>query len=233
MGEGSVIFKATSDGLVLVMREEDDFESVVKMVEKKLDSAGRFFKGASISVRYRGKTLEKHQEEALWELMKERTGADIKCFEKDTSGSMASHEGKPEAPPKRMVMKKFMKFEGLDEGITKFHKGTVRSGQLISFDGNLVVLGDVNPGGKLEASGNVVVMGSLRGTVHAGADGNRDAIVVAYNLQPMQLRIADVIARSPDEKGDEGMTVPEMAYIKDDRVYIERFLPQPKHTGTP
>jgi septum site-determining protein MinC len=232
MREGSVIFKATSDGLVLVMREEDDFESVVRMMEKKLDSAGKFFKGASISVRYRGKTLEKEQEKALWELMKERTGADIRSFEKDTSSNLASQECKPEAPSARMVMKKLMNFKGLDEGITKFYKGTIRSGQMISFDGNLVVLGDVNPGGKLEASGNVVVMGSLRGTVHAGADGNRDAIVVAYNLQPMQLRIADVIARSPDEKGDEGMPIPEMAYIKDERVYIERFLPLPKQSGT-
>jgi septum site-determining protein MinC len=97
---------------------------------------------------------------------------------------------------------------------------------LVSFEGNLVVIGDVNPGGEVVATGNVVVMGSLRGIVHAGADGNKEALVVALNLQPTQLRIADVITRSPDEKGARNPFIPELAYVKDDMVYIERFLPQ-------
>jgi len=102
---------------------------------------------------------------------------------------------------------------------TKFHRGTVRSGQLVSFDGNLVIIGDVNPGGE------VCVMGSLRGMVHAGANGNREALVVALNLQPTQLRIADVITRPPDEKETVGQFFPELAYVKDGMVYIERYLP--------
>lgn len=113
----------------------------------------------------------------------------------------------------------------MEEGITKFYRGTVRSGQLVNFDGNLVVVGDVNPGGEIIATGNVVIMGSLRGIVHAGANGNKEAIVVALNLQPTQLRIADVITRAPDEKDTGGQFTPELAYIKDDIVYIERYLP--------
>jgi len=82
----------------------------------------------------------------------------------------------------------------------------------------------VNPGGVVEAAGNVIVMGSLRGIVHAGADGNRDAVVVALNLQPMQLRIADLITRAPDEKEVRNTYVPEMAVARDGMVYIERYL---------
>jgi septum site-determining protein MinC len=96
----------------------------------------------------------------------------------------------------------------------------------VNFDGNLVVIGDVNPGGEVVAAGNVVVMGSLRGIVHAGADGNKEAIVAAFNLQPTQLRIADVITRSPDDKDSRNPAVPELAFVKDDMVYIERYLPQ-------
>ncbi len=68
-------------------------------------------------------------------------------------------------------------------------------------------------------------MGSLRGVVHAGSNGNREALVVALNLQPTQLRIADVITRSPDEKEIMSQFIPELAYIKEDTVYIERYLP--------
>jgi septum site-determining protein MinC len=68
-------------------------------------------------------------------------------------------------------------------------------------------------------------MGTLRGMVHAGANGNKEAIIVALNLQPTQLRIADVITRPPDEKDAYGQFVPEMAYVKGDSVYIDRYLP--------
>ncbi|MHB8062933.1 MAG: septum site-determining protein MinC, partial [Ruminiclostridium sp.] len=120
----------------------------------------------------------------------------------------------------------YMFFRGIDEGQTKFYRGTVRSGQLITFDGNLVVLGDVNPGGVIEATGNIVVMGLLRGVVHAGSDGNKEAIVAALGLNPTQLRIGDIITRSPDEKGVTVNLTPELAYIKDDSLFVEHFLPQ-------
>ena len=119
-------------------------------------------------------------------------------------------------------------FKGLEEGMTRFYRGTVRSGQLVSFEGNLVVIGDVNPGAEVIATGNVVVMGSLRGMVHAGADGNKEAIVAALSLQPTQLRIADVITRPPDTKGSRQGLIPKVAFVKDELVYIERFLPQYK-----
>jgi len=80
----------------------------------------------------------------------------------------------------------------------------VRSGQLVSFDGNLVIIGDVNPGGEVCGNRTCHCYGSLRGMVHAGANGNREALVVALNLQPTQLRIADVITRPPDEKETVG-----------------------------
>jgi septum site-determining protein MinC len=89
-----------------------------------------------------------------------------------------------------------------------------------------VVFGDVNPGGEIVATGNIVVMGSVRGTVHAGADGNKEAVVVALNLQPTQLRIGDIITRPPDEKDVKSTFIPGIAFIKDDIVYIERYLPQ-------
>ncbi|MCX8129231.1 MAG: septum site-determining protein MinC [Clostridia bacterium] len=223
MSEASVTFRATVNGLIIIMREEDSFENIYEQIEKKVASAGKFFKGASLSVKYRGKKLSKDEEIKISELMTTKTGAEIKSFEEDAEEPVKVQN--PVPAQQKIKLRKYF-FNGIDEGITKFYRGTVRSGQLINFDGNLVVIGDVNPGGEVVATGNVIIMGSLRGIVHAGADGNKSAIVVAFNLQPTQLRIADVITRSPDEKSNKGASIPELAYVKDDTVYIERFLPQ-------
>ncbi|MFZ5990086.1 MAG: septum site-determining protein MinC [Bacillota bacterium] len=225
MNDGSVIFKGSLNCLTIIMKEEVEFSSILAQMEEKIASAGKFFKGATLAVKYRGKKLSPDQEEEIFELLKNKSGACIKSFEEDTEEPVkVENEASPQ-PHSKIRMSNFY-FKGLDEGVTKFYRGTVRSGQLVSFDGNLVVIGDVNPGGEVTATGNVVVMGSLRGIVHAGANGNKEAVVVALNLQPTQLRIADVITRSPDEKGVPGQFTPELAYIKDDIVYIERFLPQ-------
>ncbi len=73
--------------------------------------------------------------------------------------------------------------------MTKFINTTIRSGQVIEYDGNIVIIGDVNPGALIKAKGNIIILGTMRGVAHAGVDGNHDAIVAAYNLQPTQLEL--------------------------------------------
>ncbi|MCX7711362.1 MAG: septum site-determining protein MinC [Clostridia bacterium] len=225
MEENIVTFKGSVNGLIVIMKEDEPFEAVMEQMERKIASAGKFFKGASLSVKYRGRKLSEKEAAKIHDLLVQKSGAEIKEFSEDTETSTKPVVNQSEVQQHRFEMKNYF-FKGIDEGRTKFYKGTLRSGQLVSFDGNLVVIGDVNPGAEVVATGNVAVMGSLRGIVHAGADGNKDAMVVAFNLQPMQLRIADVITRSPDEKESRNPMVPELAYVKGDMVYIERFLPQ-------
>jgi septum site-determining protein MinC len=81
---------------------------------------------------------------------------------------------------------------------------TLRSGQRIDVEGDLVLMGDANPGSILTATGNIVVVGALRGIAHAGINGDDGVSVSAYRLEPLQLRIADVIARSPDRAERDG-----------------------------
>lgn len=230
MEESIVSFKAKGNELILVMREEYDFDKVLESIEKKLDSSGRFFKGASLDVRYRGKKLDKEQERIISELIEEKASAVIKSFEEDDDRQEQDNSQETEEydSARDKFKMKLLYFKGLEEGMTKFYRGTVRSGTLVSYDGNLVVLGDVNPGGEIVAAGNVVVMGSLRGMVHAGADGNKEAVIAALSLQPTQLRIADVITRPPDSGQPRQGLLPEIAFVRDDIVYIETFLPQYK-----
>lgn len=232
------IFKATKDGLILIMSEELEFDAIYSEISKKLTAAGKFFKGATLAVKYRGRKLSAEEIDIIRNLMAEKTEASIGSFEEDINKEVNIVD-KEESKVKNQDItrqekqmeehdldSKSIYYGGEEEGITKFYRGTVRSGQLISFDGNVVILGDVNPGAEVMASGNVIVMGCLRGTVHAGMYGNDRAIVASLNLQPVQLRIANIITRPPDEQNLKGPAVPEIAYVKDDKIYIERFLAQ-------
>lgn len=223
MDNSAVLLKATTNGLVLVMREQDDFDTITGNLEKKLQSAGRFFNGASFSIRYRGRKLSVEEKKSLWNFFERKTGAVVESFEEDAVEEKSQEAERDPEINKPQAMKKFTFFSGIDEGYTRFYKGTARSGNKIISEGNLVVIGDVNPGAEVVAKGNIVVMGSLRGLVHAGSDGNKAAYVTALYLNPVQLRIADVITRSPDEK-ESRQLIPEIAFIKDGNIYIERFL---------
>lgn len=101
---------------------------------------------------------------------------------------------------------------------------TIRSGQRVFYPGNVVVLGDVNPGGEVIAGGNIIVMGAFRGVAHAGAMGKEDAVVAALRLEPSQLRIAGYITRAPE--GDVSSPYyPEIARVQDGIVIIEQYQP--------
>ena len=85
-----------------------------------------------------------------------------------------------------------------------FHEGTLRSGEQLEIEGDVLLLGDVNPGASISATGDVMVFGRLLGKAHAGKGGNPDAKITALELKPLQLRIGDQIARGPEEKPKEG-----------------------------
>jgi septum site-determining protein MinC len=94
----------------------------------------------------------------------------------------------------------------------------VRSGTEIRHPGNIILVGDVNPGGNLIANGDILIWGTLRGTAHAGAEGNQDAIIMILKLGASQLRIADLVARVSPEAADQGE--PEVAYITPDGIRL-------------
>ena len=101
---------------------------------------------------------------------------------------------------------------------TNFHQGTVRSGEYLESPGDLVILGDVNPGAKVSAEGNIIIWGRLLGIAHAGIKGNSKATISALQLRPVQLRIAKKVARGPKEKIQLGIA--EQARIASEEIII-------------
>ena len=100
---------------------------------------------------------------------------------------------------------------------------TLRSGFSLKHEGNVIVIGDVNPGAEIIAGGNVIIWGHLRGMVHAGAEGDQSAVVCALDLSPTQLRIADQIAVTPQRRGKPQ---PEMARLQNGQVIAEPWDPR-------
>ncbi|MEB3176397.1 MAG: septum site-determining protein MinC [Synechococcus sp.] len=98
------------------------------------------------------------------------------------------------------------------------HRGTLRAGEHLEVNGAVLVLGDVNPGARVSASGDVLVWGRLRGLAHAGCQGAKRARIVALQLQPVQLRIADAVARGPEEPPITGVS--EQAQLIGDQIEI-------------
>jgi septum site-determining protein MinC len=99
-------------------------------------------------------------------------------------------------------------------------KHTLRSGQVVKYPGHVIVVGDVNPGAEVLAGGDVFVWGRLRGVVHAGATGDPAAIICALELAPMQLRIADLVARTPE---DHHPAQPEIAWVESGGIVVETW----------
>lgn len=102
---------------------------------------------------------------------------------------------------------------------TLYHTGTLRGGQAMHNLGNIVIVGDVNPGAEVIASGDIVIFGSLRGVAHAGAQGDVNARVYAIDLSPTQLRIATYIAADAGNRRVSAVQ-PEMACVENERIAI-------------
>lgn len=99
-----------------------------------------------------------------------------------------------------------------------WHTKTVRSGTRLEHAGNILIIGDVNPGGEVIATGSIVVWGKVRGFIHAGKNGDESAFICALELQPTQLRIAGEVATSPSK--NEKM-FPEKISIVDGQLFAE------------
>ena len=108
--------------------------------------------------------------------------------------------------------------EEIESSETKFYRGSLRSGKKIEYEGSMVVLGDVNSGAEVIAGENIVIVGILRGMAHAGAKGNRKAMISAVSIEAPQLRIADIIKETEKEEEQERKTY---AHLEENKMIIE------------
>ena len=114
-------------------------------------------------------------------------------------------------------------FNGIQEGRTKFIRNTIRGGQSINYDGNIVIIGDINSGAEVSTAGNIIVLGAIKGRVRAGIGGNENSMIAGFSMEPELIQICDVVTISPDDGVKP--QYPEIAKIKDGSIIVEPYLP--------
>ncbi|HHV72416.1 MAG TPA: septum site-determining protein MinC [Clostridia bacterium] len=231
MRNDGVTIKGTKEGLLIILDGELDFPVILRKLEEKITRVENFFAGAQAILDLSGRLVQPEQLEQLEHLISSQHGIEIiriinqGCL--DEKGEREAMEGAIVEDGLRNGNgnrnRRVTLNENEEQLSTLIIKRTLRSGQRVNYDGNVVILGDVNPGAEVIASGDIVVMGAFRGVAHAGAKGNEKAIITAFSLQPTQLRIANIITRPPDEENSEP-NQPEVAKIKDGMVIIESSL---------
>lgn len=196
----------------MIIDENAPIETAVRQLRAKLLEAGDFFRGAAVRVDWGRRVPTEDERDAL--------SSTVQAFGICLKETPLREAEPPAAKPAPSASQR----SALPVEETLFLRRTLRSGQRIDYDGNVVVMGDVNAGAVITCSGDIIVLGSLRGLAHAGAEGNDRSIVMAFRLEPTQLRIAQYISRSPDEAlpRPEG---PEVARVRNGVIQIEAYVP--------
>ena len=187
------------DNIIIKIADIAEQEEILYELRKKILDLKKLYKDDTTPIVITGKVLKNKEIDEIQDLIKRYLDVEINF---DSPRTLGLHG----------IVKSYSKEIATSE--TKFHRGSLRSGQKIEFEGSLVVLGDVNDGAEVIASENIVVLGALRGLAHAGAKGNKDAIIAASTIEAPQLRISNIVKEREKEEILDG-TKKTYAYINE------------------
>ena len=216
MSEEKIKIKGENDGLMLEFPPDLSFLEIVEELSRKLDSGSGFFLRGTL-VRVPRNRFSKEELAELQELF--RTHGLICRLEKPVPMRSASPVPPSPKPAAASVSPQEAMQDASELQRMLVIDKTLRGGQAVETEGSVIVFGNVNPGAQITAGGSVDIRGTCRGLVHAGAAGDSTAFIIADHLMPTQIRIANYVARSPDEPEYSGKA--ERAYVKDGQIVIE------------
>lgn len=199
-----LLISMKKDEIVLKISEEAIQIQIIEALEKKMPVLRKLYKEAKNPVRITGKVLKDKEMEELKQVIKDNIDdIDIKwdnINELGLAGIKKAYE------------------QNVENSETYFFKGCIRSGQKIETEGSIVILGDVNSGAEVIAGDNIVVLGFLRGLAHAGAKGNKKAIIASHKIECPQLRIANILKEIEKEEIEE---TKQFASVDNDVIILE------------
>jgi septum site-determining protein MinC len=206
----SVIIKGNKYGIIVVLNPDMPFEELKLVVAEKFKESSKFFENAKMAISFEGRKLSNEEQREILDIIGENTDMHIVCI----------MENDPEAEElfKKTVEQKLLE---LSNNSGQFYKGILRSGASLEFETSVIIIGDVNHGARVVSKGNIIVLGSLKGNAFAGATGNTNSFVVALDMNPTQIRIADTIARAPDKPVKQEVKETKIAFLEDGNIYIE------------
>lgn len=200
-----VKIRGLKTGLQLIFAKDANFDEVQAMLLSKLEAGDKFFiRGTTV---FAPKDYFNSEQNEQLRRMFHRHGM---LFSTDFKAPTFA----PPKEPEPQVIEKVKPMLVLNK--------TIRGGQEIRTESSVLIFGNVNPGAQIIAGGSIDIRGSCRGTIHAGAFGDETACVVADKLRPMQIRIADIIARPPDNMREADKA--ERASIKNGYIVFEPVI---------
>ncbi len=243
----NVTIKGTKSGIILVLDSNTPFDELKGEIAEKFQEAASFLGKHKMGLIIRGKVLSESEQEEVVSIIVNNTDLSITCIvdEESATERLFNIEKEEKALEEKSAtlaeLEEQMPVTSSYDNSALIYTGNLRSGQDISCEQSVILLGDVKPGGTVTSYGSIFILGELRGNAFAGAGGDREAIVMAHKLDPLQVRIADAIAISPDaEKGPKlkfkkkklvnSENEPEVAYIDNGHIvktsYGASFLRQ-------
>jgi septum site-determining protein MinC len=215
-----VQIKGIREGLLITLGD-GEWAEVQQVLLEQIDQQSEFLRGARLALDVGNQVLKAVE---LGQLRNEISQRDINLWAVITNSPTTEQTAQTLGLATRIGRPRVEHASANVE--TTLHSGeeailvrrTLRSGYSLQHSGHVIVIGDINPGAEIIARGDVVVWGHLRGVVHAGAEGNEEAVVCALDLSPIQLRIAGQIAVTPQRRGKPQ---PEMARLQDGQVVAE------------
>jgi septum site-determining protein MinC len=218
--------KGLKAGPTFLFNDQAPFVEVIKAVEEELARAKGFFRDSPVVLHFGDRVLNKEEWWTLKDVL-HREGLLLRyaVATMPTSRELLYKEG---LPVRESLLLPAHDTKAVHTGVAKgsntlYLRRGLRSGQKEVFEGDVVLVGDVNQGAEILAGGDTIVVGSLRGMVHAGYPDNKDAVVIALNLIPLQLRIGPFIARAEEGSNHRRARHPEVARVKDERIVIEPY----------
>ena len=211
-----VIIKGKNDRLVIALNPDIDFLDICDILKTKILEAKNFIGNSRMAIEFSGRALTNEEENKLIGIITENSNIVISyIFSKRTDSE------------EEMDLENINPL--IEEGKTHFFRGTLRSGSKIESDGNVVVLGDVNPSSIIKARGNVIVLGHLNGTVYAGLGGDDRAFIGAVYFNPIQLTIGmktitDIQDEILDSSRVNKKTRFKVACIRNQEIVVEELI---------
>ena len=216
-------FKGIREG-ILITTEDAPWSEIHAALIKGLDEQSEFLKGARLALDVGGQALKAAELGSLRDEISERgfslwAVVSTSSVTEQTAQVLGLATRLHTAFPERSMPLSEPSVGG-EEAL--FVRRTLRSGFKLQYPGPVVVLGDVNPGAEIIAGGDIIIWGRLKGMVHAGAQGDENAVVCALELAPTQLRIADTAAITPQKHTS---APPEIARLQDGKLLAESWNP--------
>ena len=213
MRASSVVIKGTKSGIILVLDHALDFDTLKVQIADKFRQSSDFLGNANIALSFEGRKLTEEEQKEILDIIHNNSNLNVVCVAETD-------------PSKARILERSLeeRLMELSTNTGQFYKGTLRSGQVLEFETSVIVLGDVNPGAKIVSKGNIIILGALKGNACAGAAGNSNAFILALDMSPVNIQIADLYARPDEEKrAKKEPNEPKIVYVENGNIYIEPF----------